>query len=73
MGDESMHTIETAVAIPLILLILLGGIGLSLATLQLIGNQMERYQTESVDPTSECVQVLRITEVVYEIMEDMQK
>ncbi len=68
-----MHTIETAVAIPLILLILLGGIGLSLETLQLIGNQMKRYQTESVDPASECVQVLRITEVVYEILEDMQK
>lgn len=68
-----MHTIETAVAIPLILLILLGGIGLSLQTLQLIEKQTERYGAKSVDSASECVQILRITEVVYEILEEMQE
>ena len=68
-----MHTIETAVAIPLILLIFFCGIGLSLQTLQLIGKQLEQYRMESVDSVSECVQVLRITEVIYEVFEELSE
>lgn len=68
-----MHTLETAVVLPLILLIVLGGIGLSVATLGLLDVQSDRYCEVGMEDSSACVQVLRVTEVVYETIQDLQK
>ena len=69
MGDEKhMHTVETAVVVPLLLSILLGGIFLPFKAVELIEVQNQLYERTEVDVAS-CVDVLRITEVVYETIE----
>ncbi len=73
MGDEKhMHTVETAVILPLLLLILLGGIFLSLQSVELVEKQNQSYGNLDVDSAS-CTDVLRITEVVYETIDSIRK
>ena len=60
-----MHTVETAVVIPLLLLLLLGGIFLSLRSVALVEAQNQFYESAELKSRS-CLDVLRQTEVVYE-------
>ncbi len=67
-----MHTVETAVILPLLLLILLGGIVLSLKSVELVEKQNQFYETSAIDSEA-CTNVLRVTEVVYETIESVAK
>ncbi len=62
-----MHTLETAVVLPLLFLVIGGGLFLSIHTVKLIDKQVTGYGEMPCIEAVDCVQVLRITEVVYEI------
>ena len=73
LGDvKAMHTVEIAVVLPLLLLVLLGGIFLSFQSVTLVGKQNQCYEATTIDSKS-CTDVLRITEVVYETIEQFTK
>ncbi len=65
-----MHTVETSVAIPIILLILVGMIGVTMALLALVNKQNAGYEQVSVTSDA-CTRVIRITEVTYATVEDL--
>lgn len=68
-----MYTLETAVALPLLFLVVTGGLLLSIHTVDLIDKQVTGYgQTPGTD-SGECVQVLRITEVIYDTLEEIDR
>lgn len=64
-----MHTLETAVVLPLIFLILGGGLLLSTQTVGLIDRQVTTYAKTADLEAADCVQVLRIAEVTYDLLE----
>lgn len=64
-----MHTLETAVALPLLFLILGGGLFLCVHTVNLIDQQVMGYSQTPGTDAKDCVRVLRVTEVIYEIFD----
>ncbi|MBR5280479.1 MAG: hypothetical protein IKU26_05895 [Clostridia bacterium] len=67
-----MHTLETAVVLPLVFFIFAGGLFLCLHTVGLIDRQITKYGEKPYMEASDCVQVLRITEVTYDLLEAIQ-
>ena len=68
-----MHALEMAVVLPLLFFILLGGLFLSIRTVQLIDRQVNGYaQTPCID-VADCVQVIRIVEVTYDLLEEVNQ
>ena len=65
-----MHTLETAVVLPLLFLILGGGLFFSVRTVQLIDRQVNGYAQTPCMEVSDCVQVLRVVEVTYDLLEE---
>ena len=68
-----MHTLEMAVVIPLLFFVILGGLGLSVHTVKLVSRQIEGYAESTCTDVSDCVQVLRITEVAHEILDEFEQ
>lgn len=72
-GGDWMHTLETAVVLPLLFVVMVGGLLLSIHTVDLIDKQVTGYiQTPGMD-SADCVQVLRIAEVVYDTLEEFER
>ena len=68
-----MHTLEMAVVLPLLFFVLLGGLFFSIRTVLLIDRQINGYAQTPCMEASDCVHVIRIVEVTYDLLEEVNQ